>query len=72
VRFAGGVTDVESLEAAGRGVLDEEPEVKVDYFAVIDERTFKRPAVASGKSSAIVAARVGTTRLIDNMSLAAE
>jgi len=71
-RFAGGVTDVESLEAAGRGVLDEEPDVKVDYFAVIDETTFKRSAVASGKSSAIVAARVGTTRLIDNMSLAAE
>jgi pantoate--beta-alanine ligase len=71
-RFADGVTDVESLEAIGRSILAEEPEVKPDYLGVIDETTFKRPAVASGKSSAIVAARVGSTRLIDNMSLAAE
>ena len=56
----------------GRSILGEELEVKPDYFAVIDETNFKRPAVASGKSSAIVAARVGNTRLIDNMSLAAE
>jgi len=71
-QFAGGVTDVETLENTGRSILSEELEVKPDYFGVIDETTFKRPAVASGKSSAIVAARVGNTRLIDNMSLAAE
>jgi pantoate--beta-alanine ligase len=71
-QFADGVTDVETLEKVGRGILGEELEVKPDYFAVIDETTFRRPAVASEKSSAIVAARVGSTRLIDNMSLAAE
>jgi pantoate--beta-alanine ligase len=70
--YAKGETKTDALEAIGRSVLTREPEVKPDYFAVIDETTFKRPELASASSSAIVAARVGTTRLIDNISLAAE
>ena len=71
-RYAKGETDIASLEDAGRTVLAKEPEVKPDYFAVIDQTTFKRPSIASDSSSAIVAARVGKTRLIDNISLASE
>ncbi len=71
-RYAEGQTDAPALEEIGRSVLAREPEVKPDYFAVIDEATFKRPSHASARSSAIVAARVGTTRLIDNISLATE
>jgi len=69
-RYAEGETSVDALEAAGRSILAAEPDVKPDYLAVVDEATFKRPAVATEHSSAIVAARVGTTRLIDNISLA--
>jgi pantoate--beta-alanine ligase len=43
--------------------------VKVDYLAVIDPATFTAPAAATDESAAIVAARLGTTRLIDNMQL---
>jgi pantoate--beta-alanine ligase len=60
------------LENAGREILATESEVQPDYFAIVDEKSFKRPDVASDASSVIVAARVGTTRLIDNMSLAPE
>ena len=71
-RYTAGQTDVAALEEIGRRVLAKKPEIKPDYLAVIDEATFRRPAHASDRSSAIVAARVGTTRLIDNISLAAE
>ena len=69
-RYAEGETSVDALENTGRTVLGTEPEVKPDYFAVVDDKTFKRPGTASDHSSAIVAARVGSTRLIDNISLA--
>ena len=71
-RYAGGERNTDLLEEIGRGVLAREPEVKPDYIAVVDEATFRRPSRASDSSAAIVAARVGTTRLIDNISLAAE
>ncbi len=67
--YGSGQRNIEALEEKGRQLLASEPDVKPDYFAVIDETTFKRPSVANDASSAIVAARVGTTRLIDNMSL---
>lgn len=70
--YAEGQINTAVLEEIGRSVLAKEPEVKPDYLAVIDEATFKRPAKASDSSSAVVAARVGTTRLIDNISLAPE
>ena len=71
-RFIDGDANTEDLETIGRGIIASEPEVKLDYFAVVDEKTFKRPSAASTGSAAIVAARVGTTRLIDNMSFGDE
>ena len=64
-----GQRDVAALETAGRSVLESEPGVDPDYFAVVDPLTFTRPPVAGASTAAIVAARVGSTRLIDNMSL---
>ena len=71
-RYRAGEKDSGALETAGREILAAESEVKPDYFAIVDEKSFKRPDVASDASSVIVAARVGTTRLIDNMALAPE
>lgn len=71
-RYRSGERNTAALEALGRKILSSEPDVKADYFAVIDEKTFVRRETASDSSSGIVAARVGTTRLIDNMSLATE
>jgi pantoate--beta-alanine ligase len=50
--------------AAGRAVLDAEPEVKPDYLVLTDPDL--GPAPASGPARMLVAGWVGTTRLIDN------
>jgi pantoate--beta-alanine ligase len=50
--------------AAGRAVLAVEPALVAEYFAVRDP--LLREAPAHGEARILVAARVGTTRLIDN------
>ena len=52
--------------AAGRDVLACEPGVDVDYFARVDSTTFRD---SPDGDLLVVAARVGTTRLIDNLVL---
>jgi pantoate--beta-alanine ligase len=51
---------------AGRALLDAAPGVELDYFERVDSRTFE---VAPDGDLLVVAARVGTTRLIDNLVL---
>lgn len=67
--YARGERSVDRLVHSGVDVLATESSVKVDYLAVIDPGTFTTPPAATDDSAAIVAARVGTTRLIDNMPL---
>ena len=67
--FAGGERSGARLTATGRDSLARHPEVKVDYFAVVDPEAMKSVETAGADSVAIVAARVGPTRLIDNMIL---
>ena len=59
----------ESLETA-RNLINETPETKLDYIAVVDSEIF-RPVSDDfrGKALAIVAAKVGETRLIDNLEI---
>ncbi len=58
-------TDAQSvLEAAGK-ILADEPGVQVDYLALTDP--LLGPAPAEGPARLLVAAKVGTTRLIDNV-----
>ncbi|MEV4635851.1 pantoate--beta-alanine ligase [Actinoplanes sp. NPDC049548] len=54
------------LEAANK-ILADEPGVQVDYLALTDP--LLGPAPASGPARLLVAAKVGTTRLIDNVPL---
>jgi pantoate--beta-alanine ligase len=49
--------------AAGRALLDAEPGVDLDYLERVDSRTFE---AAPDGDLMVVAARVGTTRLLDN------
>src|SRR5262245_57622832 len=67
--FARGEHHGERLAAIGLEVLGTHPEVGVDYFAVVDPVDMKPVATATSDSVAIVAARVGATRLIDNMTV---
>lgn len=57
--------------AAARQVLDVEPGVEVDYVALVDESTFQPLTSTAGPVQArlLIAARVGTTRLIDNAAM---
>lgn len=53
------------VTAAAREVLDSTPEVEVDYLEVRNLAMGSPPAV--GQARLLVAARVGSTRLIDNL-----
>lgn len=50
----------------------EEAGVEVEYADIVDEETFEPVETLSDRSLAIVAGRVGTTRLIDNLPLLRE
>ncbi|MEP7086605.1 MAG: pantoate--beta-alanine ligase [Gemmatimonadota bacterium] len=69
--FDVGETSAAALERLGGAVVAAEPEVKLEYLAVMHAKTLEpAPAAAAGNIVAI-AARVGTTRLIDNVILGA-
>jgi pantoate--beta-alanine ligase len=63
-----GNTDREELERTGRGVLAAAALVP-DYFAIVEAHTLAPVATVGSGSIVIVAARVGPTRLIDNVVL---
>jgi pantoate--beta-alanine ligase len=63
----GGERDAGKLTAAGRTLFAAEPEVRLDYFEVVDPETLDPVADISGGALVAVAAFVGSTRLIDNL-----
>jgi pantoate--beta-alanine ligase len=65
--FDGGERSGGRLTSVGRDTFTAYPDVAVDYFAVVDPVHMREVETASRDSVAIVAARVGKTRLIDNM-----
>ena len=67
--FRGGERRGAALAAAARAVLDAEPAIAVDYVACADPGTFTPAERATGACVLAVAARVGATRLIDNVVL---
>ena len=74
-RAAEGFGDAAAILSAARGVLDAEPALAVDYVAVVDPGTFESAGTRPpGPALLVAAARVGGTRLIDNVPvvLAAE
>lgn len=65
----GGERDVATLTDAMRECIAEEPLATLDYAAVVDPATLTEPASLEAPARAIIAVRLGTTRLIDNMQL---
>jgi pantoate--beta-alanine ligase len=59
--YAEGERDPERLRAILFARLGAEPLVKIDYAEVVDPATFRKPGTL-----AVIAARIGKTRLIDN------
>jgi len=62
-----GSSGIDAVIAAAQSVVMGEPAVALDYFQVVDPTTFESVDDAfSGVALAVIAARVGSTRLIDN------
>ncbi|MCX8007867.1 MAG: pantoate--beta-alanine ligase [Coriobacteriia bacterium] len=64
----GGERDGSFVEQAMRDTVESEPLAVLDYAALVDPRTLVRVAEAPG-ARAIIAARIGATRLIDTMAM---
>jgi pantoate--beta-alanine ligase len=67
--FATGERDGRRLQEIGRKEFAAVPGVKLDYFAIVSRDTLNEEEVADHASAVIVAARLGATRLIDNIIL---
>ncbi len=66
-----GETDVRTVTAVALAELERAP-VDTDYFAIVDPDTLAPLAVIEGAALALVAARVGQVRLIDNQLLSTD
>jgi pantoate--beta-alanine ligase len=62
--YASGERRPEQLRQVLRARLDAEPLARVDYAELVDPETFQSPG-----SLAVLAVRIGSTRLIDNHEL---
>jgi len=64
-----GERDAARLVAVMAREIGATPEARLDYAAVVDEETFEEVREIAGPARALVAARFGRTRLIDNLLL---
>lgn len=67
--FKGGTTSPEMLVSAGERVFAAVPSAKLDYLAIVDPKTFEPKAQVRAGDAVVVAAKIGSTRLIDNVIL---
>jgi len=65
--LSAGVVDTLELQRAMRKELDAEPLARVDYAEIVDAEKFEPVIRVARPSYALLAVRIGTTRLIDNM-----
>jgi pantoate--beta-alanine ligase len=63
--YRGGQRDAEQITAAMNTILAAAP-VEIDYAAIVDSDTLEPISQVRPGTVALVAARVGATRLIDN------
>lgn len=68
-RLRGGERDLAAVRRAMRRVLDSQSNVAVDYATIADPDTLQELDAPQRRMVALVAARVGPTRLIDNLEI---
>jgi pantoate--beta-alanine ligase len=67
--FDAGERDAEVLRHTTRRLIEAEPQMSVDYVSVANPDTLRELDRVEGRALASVAARLGSTRLIDNLPL---
>jgi pantoate--beta-alanine ligase len=67
--FRAGASRAGDVAAAARRVLESEPSVAVEYLAVVEPRTLAPVDTVDAATVVALAARLGRTRLIDNIVL---
>jgi pantoate--beta-alanine ligase len=68
-RYKAGERDAEALRHVMHKTVSEEPLARLDYAEVVNADAMEAPATAEAGALLVIAARIGTTRLIDNMAL---
>jgi pantoate--beta-alanine ligase len=68
-RFDQGERNAATLIAAGKQLLAQEPNVRLDYFEIVDPATLDSMQGLASSALVALAAFVGKTRLIDNIVL---
>jgi pantoate--beta-alanine ligase len=66
---AEGERDAARIRSEVEGTIQQEPLVALDYVSVADDETLEELAVVDRPALLLLAARVGKTRLIDNVAL---
>jgi len=69
-RIAAGERDAATLIAAGHAVLQQQPAAVLDYLVLVDPDSLLPVPLAVPGSLVAIAAKIGTTRLIDNFLVA--
>jgi pantoate--beta-alanine ligase len=64
--IADGARDARTIVDAARGVLDAEPMAVPDYVELVDVESFESILSVTRTALLLIAARIGSTRLIDN------
>lgn len=67
--YDSGERDASRIEAAGLKVFHAVPVGALDYLGVVELKSLERVPTVSSDSAVMIAARVGNTRLIDNLLL---
>ena len=62
-----GETESLRLIEAGLGVIASVPEIRIDYLKIVDPDTLEDTAGVRNGALMVIAAWVGSTRLIDNI-----
>jgi pantoate--beta-alanine ligase len=67
--FQAGERHAAAIHRAMEEALEVHPDISVEYIAIVDPDHMKPVAMADGDTLVALAARIGTTRLIDNIIL---
>jgi pantoate--beta-alanine ligase len=68
-RYKAGERDAEALRHVMHKTVSAEPLARLDYAEVVNADTMEPLAMVEAGTLLVIAARIGTTRLIDNMAL---